>query len=414
MSEYDLAYTLNLLVYMQLLKDMKAKLREAAEERETLAKTLTRDGGNIANSVTQRYQLSNNIESATLELDDTAQIISYEEYYPYGDTSYMAGANASEVSQKRYRYTGKEKDEESGLYYMLARYYSGWLGRWTASDPAGLVDGVNLYMYCRGNPVGLLDPNGKEGIVPRHNIADQDNTRTDLARLRKDSRQQTNITPLEDFKKSSSNSGLAKPLTPSPDFEKLAAANFSTKLTPLHKEPTMPIPQRGSTTPASMQNSGVYDPKKITIAAKNAVSAVKASDPEGKEPAKCNIGVRTAFKEITGSTELHGMDANNMYDHMNKSENFAEVNVSEVQDLANAGHIIVAAYKAATGSGHVALAVPDSTNDGGKWNKKNVEKMPHVMDTGENKRYDNKCVTNSFGKEKQGSVKFFMYTPQNN
>jgi uncharacterized protein RhaS with RHS repeats len=42
----------------------------------------------------------------------------------------------------------------------LARYYAGWLGRWTAVDPAGLVDGVNLYMYCRGNPVRLVDPNG--------------------------------------------------------------------------------------------------------------------------------------------------------------------------------------------------------------------------------------------------------------
>ncbi|MDR1759676.1 MAG: RHS repeat-associated core domain-containing protein [Fibrobacter sp.] len=115
----------------------------------------------VANPVpVQRYQLSNNIESATLELDETASIISYEEYYPYGETSYRAGRNASEVSQKRYRYTGKEKDEESGLYYHGARYYACWLGRWTASDPAGTIDGLNLYIYCRGNPVKLLDPSG--------------------------------------------------------------------------------------------------------------------------------------------------------------------------------------------------------------------------------------------------------------
>jgi RHS repeat-associated protein len=129
-------------------------------KRIALVETLTVDNGTAANSVTQRYQLSNNIESATLELNELAEIISYEEYYPYGDTSYQAGKSAAEVGLKRYRYTGKEKDEESGLYYMLARYYSGWLGRWTASDPAGLVDGPNLYMYCRGNPVGLVDPEG--------------------------------------------------------------------------------------------------------------------------------------------------------------------------------------------------------------------------------------------------------------
>jgi len=64
------------------------------------------------------------------------------------------------VSQKRYRYTGKEKDEESGLYYHGARYYACWLGRWTATDPMELVDGLNLYMYCRGNPVCFKDPTG--------------------------------------------------------------------------------------------------------------------------------------------------------------------------------------------------------------------------------------------------------------
>jgi RHS repeat-associated protein len=130
-------------------------------KRIALVETLTVDNGTAANSVTQRYQLSNNIESATLELNELAEIISYEEYYPYGDTSYQAGKSAAEVGLKRYRYTGKEKDEESGLYYMLARYYSGWLGRWAAADPAGLVDGMNLYMYCRGNPVILLDPEGR-------------------------------------------------------------------------------------------------------------------------------------------------------------------------------------------------------------------------------------------------------------
>ncbi|MDR2972567.1 MAG: RHS repeat-associated core domain-containing protein, partial [Bacteroidales bacterium] len=130
--------------------------------RISLVETLTVDNGVAVNNATpvQRYQLSNNIESATLELDENANIISYEECYPYGDTSYQAGRSTSEVSQKRYRYTGKEKDEESGLYYHGARYYAAWLGRWTAADPAGLVDGVNLYMYCRGDPVKLMDPSG--------------------------------------------------------------------------------------------------------------------------------------------------------------------------------------------------------------------------------------------------------------
>src|SRR5262249_7942491 len=67
-----------------------------------------------------------------------------------------------EVPAKRYRYTGKERDEESGLYYHGTRYYAPWLGRWTASDPLGLVDGTNLYRYVRNRPVVLNDPQGTD------------------------------------------------------------------------------------------------------------------------------------------------------------------------------------------------------------------------------------------------------------
>src|SRR5512135_858330 len=38
-------------------------------------------------------------------------------------------------------------------YYMGARYYAAWLGRWTSPDPSGFVDGPNLWRYCRNNPV---------------------------------------------------------------------------------------------------------------------------------------------------------------------------------------------------------------------------------------------------------------------
>ena len=76
--------------------------------------------------------------------------ICYEEYHPYGSTAYRAASSATDVSDRRYRYTGKEKDEETGLYYHGARYYAPWLGRWTAADPSGVVDGVNLFAYCRG------------------------------------------------------------------------------------------------------------------------------------------------------------------------------------------------------------------------------------------------------------------------
>lgn len=106
-----------------------------------------------------RYQLSNQLGSSCLELDSQAQIISYEEYAPYGSSSYQAVRNQTETP-KRYRYTGKERDEETGLYYNEARYYAPWLGRWTACDPKGPSAGANLYLYVRNRPTTLVDPTG--------------------------------------------------------------------------------------------------------------------------------------------------------------------------------------------------------------------------------------------------------------
>jgi RHS repeat-associated protein len=109
-----------------------------------------------------RYQLGNQLGSAILEVDDNAAVLTYEEYHPYGSTSYQTGTSKAEVSLKRYRYTGKERDEESGFSYHGARYCAPWLGRWTSCDPAGIVDGLSLYLYGRCNPCVLTDPSGRQ------------------------------------------------------------------------------------------------------------------------------------------------------------------------------------------------------------------------------------------------------------
>lgn len=107
-----------------------------------------------------RYQLENHLNSSTLELDRKAQLLSYEEYYPYGGTAIMAGKNQTEFKQKQYRYSGKEKDAATGLYYYGMRYYCTWLGRWLSADPAGTIDGLNLYAFVGGNPVSHVDIGG--------------------------------------------------------------------------------------------------------------------------------------------------------------------------------------------------------------------------------------------------------------
>jgi|CXWL01.1.fsa_nt_gi RHS repeat-associated protein len=122
---------------------------------------LQTDNAQLKTGSLYRYQYSNHLGSAALELDDKAQIISYEEFHPYGTTAYEATRKQTEVA-KRYRYTGKERDEESGFSYHGARYYAGWLGRWVSADPAGLVDGDNLYLYVSNNPIIFSDPTGKQ------------------------------------------------------------------------------------------------------------------------------------------------------------------------------------------------------------------------------------------------------------
>jgi RHS repeat-associated protein len=131
------------------------------KQRIALVETRTRGNDGSASQVV-RYQYGNHLGSASLELDDAAQIISCEEYYSYGSTSYQAGRNEVEVNLKRYRYTGMERDEESGLNYHEARYYAQWVGRWVSCDPVGISTGTNCYFYGRGNPVVLLDTNGLE------------------------------------------------------------------------------------------------------------------------------------------------------------------------------------------------------------------------------------------------------------
>jgi RHS repeat-associated protein len=107
-----------------------------------------------------RFQFGNHLGSAALELSDDAIDISYEEYHPYGSSAYQGMRDRIKVP-RRYRYTGKERDEESGLYYHGARYYVPWIGRWIACDPANLVDGLNLYQYVMSNPTRYRDPSGQ-------------------------------------------------------------------------------------------------------------------------------------------------------------------------------------------------------------------------------------------------------------
>lgn len=113
------------------------------------------------NQTITRYQLTNHLGSVSAETDDTGNVISYEEFYPFGKTALRFCS--SNISYKKYRYIGKEQDTDTGMYYIGARYYSAACCRWISVDP--LMDKMSIwspYVYCFNNPVKLFDAQGKE------------------------------------------------------------------------------------------------------------------------------------------------------------------------------------------------------------------------------------------------------------
>ncbi|MDP2310024.1 MAG: SpvB/TcaC N-terminal domain-containing protein [Pseudomonadota bacterium] len=137
------------------------------QRRVAMAETLTVTGGVDAHDPKPRfrYQLDDHLGTALLELDQAGGVISYEEYHPYGTTAWWSEKGNIEVSRKRYRYTGKEKDEETGLHYHGHRHYMPWLGRWESADPHGIGDGANRFAYVHNRPIAMHDPSGGVGML---------------------------------------------------------------------------------------------------------------------------------------------------------------------------------------------------------------------------------------------------------
>jgi len=119
------------------------------------------------------YNLEDQIGSSSMRLNTTGGVIDKEEYYPFGDSSLRT------FSKKRYRYVGKEKDLESGLYYYGARYYAAWTCRFISIDPLA-ADYVHLtpYNYAGNKPVNSIDIDGMQGTNEQTSGGSQNNTQT--------------------------------------------------------------------------------------------------------------------------------------------------------------------------------------------------------------------------------------------
>lgn len=130
-------------------------------------------------------------------------MISHEGYYPFGATAWMATRSEIEVSYRFIRYSGKEMDV-SGLYYYGARYYAAWLQRWISADPAGDVDGLNLYAMVSNNPLRYADNGGTEQTPSeaQQKISEYSNVLTHMtSELQKVNYQPYNLTRTRDIYK---------------------------------------------------------------------------------------------------------------------------------------------------------------------------------------------------------------------
>lgn len=109
-----------------------------------------------------RYNCLDAQGSVALELSAEGDIITQEEYYPFGGTSLFSSRSESEAEYKYHRYSNKERDNLTGLYDYGFRYYAPWLCRWISPDPLGIADGMNTYCMVHNNPVTYSD---KAGLI---------------------------------------------------------------------------------------------------------------------------------------------------------------------------------------------------------------------------------------------------------
>jgi hypothetical protein len=108
-----------------------------SERRIAMVETVTWTDGDAVEDLEPkwRYQLDDHLGTSCGEVTEAGLVIRWEEYHPYGTTALWSFDGTREVSGKRYRYTGMERDEETGLGYHSARYRS----RVTLARPVRVV-----------------------------------------------------------------------------------------------------------------------------------------------------------------------------------------------------------------------------------------------------------------------------------
>lgn len=115
------------------------------------------------------YYHADHLGSANWITNDAGTPIEYIHYMPYGELWYDWQASSY---NERFKFTGKERDAETGYDYFGARYYLSLLGIWLSPDP--LLDEfpeISSYAYCKWNPMKYMDPDGRKIKIAGNFIA---------------------------------------------------------------------------------------------------------------------------------------------------------------------------------------------------------------------------------------------------
>ena len=93
--------------------------------------------------------------------DASGNIVARWTYDAWGNVlSEEVDVSAAELRAVRYRFQGRERSAVTGLTNFRMRWYDAVTGRWLSKDPIGLSGGLNLYAFCKCNPIFFCDPKG--------------------------------------------------------------------------------------------------------------------------------------------------------------------------------------------------------------------------------------------------------------
>ena len=123
--------------------------------------------GYIANDTTKEetfFYHGDYLGSTSYITDDHANITQYDAYLPYGELLVDEHSSSEDLP---YKFNGKQFDNETGLYYYGARYLNPVTNIWYGVDVlAEKYLNIGSYVYCAGNPVKLIDTDGREIFLP--------------------------------------------------------------------------------------------------------------------------------------------------------------------------------------------------------------------------------------------------------